>query len=66
MSIVIEPVKKANRLKTSSLNNKLVNDYWSDAFRARSEGRKVCWYEGVAINPLMRDAIYRQLQAARV
>jgi benzoyl-CoA reductase subunit B len=56
MSIAVEPIKKANRLSTSSLNNKMVNDYWSDAFRARSEGRKVCWYEGVAINPLMQAA----------
>jgi len=60
MSIIIEPFaapqKKANRLKTSSLNNKLVNSYWSDVFGAREQGRKVCWYEGVAINPLMQAA----------
>ena len=47
---------KANRLKTSSLNNKMVNDYWTDVFDAKKNGRLVCWYEGVAINPLMQAA----------
>ena len=53
------PVKKANRLKTSSLNNKMVNDYWTEVFNAKAEGKLVCWYEGVAINPLMQAADIR-------
>ena len=52
----VPDMKKANRLKTASLNNKLVNEYWTDVFNAPQEGRKVCWYEGVAINPLMQAA----------
>lgn len=48
--------KKANRLKASSLNNKMVNDYWTEVFEAKQNGRLVCWYEGVAINPLMQAA----------
>jgi len=56
MSQTIELPKKANRLKTASLNNKLVNDYWTEVFEAPQAGRKVCWYEGVAINPLMQAA----------
>ena len=32
MSQTIELPKKANRLKTASLNNKLVNDYWTEVF----------------------------------
>lgn len=47
---------KANRLKASSLNNKLVNDYWTEVFEAKRQGKLVCWYEGVAINPLMQAA----------
>eukprot|EP00456_Euglypha_rotunda_P071200 TRINITY_DN6347_c0_g1_i2.p1 TRINITY_DN6347_c0_g1~~TRINITY_DN6347_c0_g1_i2.p1 ORF type:complete len:450 (+),score=100.07 TRINITY_DN6347_c0_g1_i2:1313-2662(+) len=60
MSIIdtIQP-KKANRLSTSSLNNKMVNDYWTDVFNAKAEGKLVCWYEGVAINPLMQAADIR-------
>jgi benzoyl-CoA reductase subunit B len=55
MNTVTAPAK-ANRLGTAALNNKLVNDYWTDAFNAKSQGRLVCWYEGVAINPLMQAA----------
>jgi benzoyl-CoA reductase subunit B len=55
-ALVQQPVKKANRLSTASLNNKLVNDYWTDVFNAKRDGRLVCWYEGVAINPLMQAA----------
>jgi benzoyl-CoA reductase subunit B len=56
MNTTAEPVKKANRLSTAALNNKLVNDYWTGAFNAKRDGRLVCWYEGVAINPLMQAA----------
>ncbi len=59
MNAIAQPLKKANRLKTSSLNNKMVNDYWTDVFNAKAEGKLVCWYEGVAINPLMQAADIR-------
>jgi benzoyl-CoA reductase subunit B len=57
--LILPPIKKANRLKTSSMNNKMVNDYWTDVFNAKAEGKLVCWYEGVAINPLMQAADIR-------
>lgn len=53
------PVVKANRLQSSSLNNRMVNDYWTEVFNAKAEGKLVCWYEGVAINPLMQAADIR-------
>lgn len=56
MSTVAYAPVKANRLKTSSLNNQLVNDYWAEVFEAKQNGKLVCWYEGVAINPLMQAA----------
>jgi benzoyl-CoA reductase subunit B len=56
MNAAMQIVKKANRLDTASLNNRMVNDYWSSVFNAKQEGRLVCWYEGVAINPLMQAA----------
>jgi benzoyl-CoA reductase subunit B len=49
-------VKRSNRLQTTKLNNRMVNDYWEDLFRAPEEGRLVCWYEGVAINPILQAA----------
>jgi benzoyl-CoA reductase subunit B len=56
MNAVTPLAKKANRLDTASLNNRMVNDYWTSVFNAKQEGRLVCWYEGVAINPLMQAA----------
>ena len=56
MNAAVQIVKKANRLDTASLNNRMVNDYWTSVFNAKQEGRLVCWYEGVAINPLMQAA----------
>ena len=54
---VSEPqIKRANRLKATKLNNRMVTDYWEDLFRAKDEGRFVCWYEGVAINPILQAA----------
>ena len=49
-------LKRSNRLQTTKLNNRMVNDYWEDLFRAPQEGRLVCWYEGVAINPILQAA----------
>lgn len=51
-----EQLKRANRLKATKLNNRMVTDYWEDLFRAKEEGRFVCWYEGVAINPILQAA----------
>jgi benzoyl-CoA reductase subunit B len=56
MNAAMQIVKKANRLDTASLNNRMVNEYWTSVFNAKQEGRLVCWYEGVAINPLMQAA----------
>lgn len=44
----------SNRLKTTSLNNKMVTAYWDDLFSAKEDGKQVCWFEGVAINPLLQ------------
>ena len=49
-------VKRSNRLKATKLNNKMVTDYWEDLFRAKENGKLVCWYEGVAINPILQAA----------
>lgn len=52
-----EPViKKANRLQATKINNKMVNAYWEDLFRAPEEGRLVCWTEGVQLNPILQAA----------
>lgn len=48
--------KKANRLQATKLNNKMVNEYWQDLFRAPEEGRLVCWYEGIQMNPFLEAA----------
>jgi benzoyl-CoA reductase subunit B len=56
MNAAIQTAKKANRLDTSVLNNQMVNDYWTSVFNAKRDGRLICWYEGVAINPLMQAA----------
>ena len=32
-------IKRANRLKATKLNNRMVTDYWEDLFRAKDEGR---------------------------
>jgi benzoyl-CoA reductase subunit B len=43
--------QRANRLKTTKQGGKLVNDYWSDLFAAKDDGRKVIWYNGTYIPP---------------
>jgi benzoyl-CoA reductase subunit B len=35
---------------------KLVNKYWESVWRAKEEGKLVCWYEGSAINPFLEAA----------
>lgn len=54
---VAPPVqRRANRLRVTKLNNQMVTEYWESLFRAPEEGRLVCWYEGVAINPILQAA----------
>ena len=50
------PLKRANRLAATKLNNKMVTAYWEDLFTAKEQGKLVCWYEGVAINPILQAA----------
>src|SRR6516165_12339129 len=48
--------KKANKLQSTRIAGKLVNDYWEMVWRAKDEGKLVCWYEGSAINPFLEAA----------
>ena len=43
------PVKRANRLQATKLNNKMVTEYWEDLFTAKEQGKMVCWYEGMEL-----------------
>ncbi|MGD0721568.1 MAG: 2-hydroxyacyl-CoA dehydratase family protein [Roseiarcus sp.] len=56
MNVAAAIPKRSNRLQTTRLNNTMVNDYWESLFRAPEEGKLVCWYEGVAINPILQAA----------
>jgi benzoyl-CoA reductase subunit B len=56
MNVAAAVPKRSNRLQTTKLNNKMVTDYWEGLFRAPEEGKLVCWYEGVAINPILQAA----------
>src|SRR5690606_13380121 len=46
--------KRANRLKATKLGGEIVNDYWSNLFRAKEEGKKVVWYNGTYIPPFFQ------------
>jgi benzoyl-CoA reductase subunit B len=48
--------KVANKLKATRMAGKLVNQYWDMVFRAKAEGKLVCWYEGSSINPFLEAA----------
>ena len=48
--------KAANKLKSTRMAGKLVNDYWEMVWRAKEEGKLVCWYEGSSINPFLEAA----------
>ncbi|MTE01645.1 2-hydroxyacyl-CoA dehydratase [Paracoccus sp. YIM 132242] len=48
--------KKANKLQSTRIAGKLVNDYWEMVWRAKEEGKLICWYEGSAINPFLEAA----------
>lgn len=58
MNIATQPQagKKANKLNATRIAGKLVNDYWEMVWRAKEEGKLVCWYEGSAINPFLEAA----------
>lgn len=58
MNIAVQPneEKKANKLTSTRVAGKLVNDYWEMVWRAKEEGKLVCWYEGSAINPFLEAA----------
>lgn len=54
-STIEEPVvKRSNRLKATKLNNKMVTDYWEDLFKAKENGKLVCWYEAWPLTPSCR------------
>jgi benzoyl-CoA reductase subunit B len=56
MNVNVTPEKRANKLKSTRIAGKLVNDYWETVWRAKEEGKLVCWYEGSAINPFLEAA----------
>jgi len=56
MNITAATQKKSNRLQTTKLNNRMVSEYWESLFRAPEEGRLVCWYEGIQLNPILQAA----------
>lgn len=56
MNLVTSQPKVANKLKSTRMAGKLVNEYWDMVFRAKEEGKLVCWYEGSAINPFLEAA----------
>jgi len=52
----IAPEKRANRLAATKMNNRMVSEYWESLFRAPEEGKLVCWYEGIQMNPILQAA----------
>ena len=56
MNIAASAPAAANKLKSTRMAGKLVNDYWDMVWRAKEEGKLVCWYEGSAINPFLEAA----------
>lgn len=56
MDTVVKEARKANKLVSTRSAGRLVNEYWEMVFRARQEGKLVCWYEGSAINPFLQCA----------
>ena len=43
MNINVTPDKRANKLKSTRIAGKLVNDYWDMVWRAKEEGKLICW-----------------------
>ena len=56
MASQVQKVSKANKIAATKMGGKLVNDYWQMVFRAKEEGKLVCWYEGSSINPFLQAA----------
>ena len=56
----------ANKLKSPSLAGKLVNDYWDMVFRAKQEGKLICWYEGSRSIPSCRPPTSAGCTARRI
>jgi benzoyl-CoA reductase subunit B len=57
MSAIEAPApKRANRLQATRRNNEMVTAYWEELFRAPEEGKLVCWYEGIQLNPILQAA----------
>jgi benzoyl-CoA reductase subunit B len=56
MSVAAKAPPAANKLKSTRIAGGLVNQYWDMVWRAKAEGKLVCWYEGSAINPFLQAA----------
>lgn len=48
-----QETKKANRLKSGKMVNKLVNEYWQDLINAKESGKLVVYTTGLPIGPFM-------------
>ena len=48
-----QETKKANRLRSGKMVNKLVNEYWQDLINARDSGKLVCYTTGLPMGPFM-------------
>jgi benzoyl-CoA reductase subunit B len=51
--MAVQEAKRANRLKSGKLVNKLVNEYWEDLINAKKTGKKVVYTTGLPIGPFM-------------
>ena len=56
MNVAAKPAPVANKLKSTRIAGGLVNQYWEMVWRAKEEGKLICWYEGSAINPFLQAA----------
>ncbi len=56
MNVALAKQNRANKLKSTRIAGGLVNDYWNMVWRAKAEGKLICWYEGSAINPFLQAA----------
>ena len=56
MNAIVKPEPYANKLKSTRIAGKMVNEYWEMVWRAKEEGKLICWYEGSAINPFLEAA----------
>ena len=56
MNAIVKPEPYANKLKSTRIAGKMVNEYWEMVWRAKEERKLICWYEGSAINPFLEAA----------